>query len=95
LTKSESSFKIERLEFEDKEEFMAKITINGKEYDIEKLPKEAIDLINSIRFVDAEVQKLQNQIKIHLAARALYMQQLQKVLGKVQPATSDEKIKFS
>ncbi|ADY73953.1 hypothetical protein Dester_1320 [Desulfurobacterium thermolithotrophum DSM 11699] len=73
---------------------MAKITINGKEYDIEKLPKEAIDLISSIRFVDAEVQKLQNQIKIHLAARALYMQQLQNLLDKL-PVGSDEKIKFS
>ena len=74
---------------------MAEITINGKKYDIEKLPKEAVDLINSIRFVDAEIQKLQNQLKVHLAARTFYLQQLQKVLDKVQPTTSDEKIKFS
>ena len=51
---------------------MAKITIDGKEYDTEKLPKEALDLINSIAFVDAETQKLQNQIKIYQAARTFY-----------------------
>ncbi len=59
---------------------MAKVTINNKEYELEKLPKEAVDLINSIRIVDAEVQRLQNQIKINLAARNFYFQELQKYL---------------
>ena len=76
---------------------MAKITIDGKEYDTEKLPKEAIDLINSIAFVDGETQKLQNQIKVLQAARNFYSAQLKEILQKVedQIALSDEKINFS
>ena len=73
---------------------MSKITIDGKEYDTEKLPKEAIDLVNSIAFVDAEVQKLQNQVKIYTAARTLYANQLKEVLGKL-PIDSNGKISFS
>jgi len=63
---------------------MAKITIDGKEYDTEKLPKEAVDLINSIVFVDNEVARLQNEIKVLLTARAAYSQQLKNLLEKVE-----------
>ena len=73
---------------------MPKITIDGKEYDTENLPKEVIDLINSIAFVDAEVQKLQNQIKVYQAARTLYSQQLNQILSKLNNL-NDDKISFS
>ena len=73
---------------------MAEVTINGKKYNLEDLPKEAVDLINSLRFVDSELQKLQNQIRVLMAARAFYAQQLQKILGSAQ-SSSDEKISFS
>jgi len=74
---------------------MAEVVINGKKYDLEKLPKEAVDLINSIRFVDSEVQKLQNEIRVMMAARNFYVQQLQGILEKIQQSSSDDKIQFS
>lgn len=73
---------------------MSKIMINNKEYDLENLPKEAIDLINSIAFVDAEIQKIQNQIKVYQAARTLYSQQLNEILNKLNNL-NDDKISFS
>ena len=77
---------------------MPKITLDGKEYDTEKLPKEAVDLINSIQFVDSEIAKLQNQIKIHLSARSFYILQLKQVLSKEQTSLEevmeDDKVKF-
>ena len=80
---------------------MPKITLDGKEYDTEKLPKEAVDLINSIQFVDSEIAKLQNQIKIHLSARNFYLLRLKQVLSKDQEKVDiqeeimqDDKIKF-
>ncbi len=61
---------------------MAKITIDGQEYDTENLPEQAISIINSIVAVDSEIQRMQNLIKIHNAARKFYGQQLQEILNK-------------
>ena len=61
---------------------MPEIIIDGKKYNTEELPKEAIELINSISYTDAEVARLQNLIKVHLAAKAYYMTQLKKLLSK-------------
>ncbi len=61
---------------------MAKITINGKEYDTEELPKEAVDFANSIAFVDSEIIRLENQIKINKAARRMYSAELSKLVEK-------------
>ena len=76
---------------------MAKINIDGKEYETEKLPKEVLDLINSIAFVDGETQKLQNQIKVLQAARTFYSSQLKEILDKIenQIDNSNDKISFS
>ena len=76
---------------------MPKINIDGKEYDTEKLPKEALDFINSIAFVDGETQKLQNQIKVLQAARTFYSSQLKEILDKIenQIDASNDKISFS
>ncbi len=73
---------------------MAKITIDGKEYELENLPKEAIDLINSISFVDSEIQKLNNQIKIHQIARTFYTNRLKEILDNLNEKGED-KIQFS
>ncbi|RKQ60619.1 hypothetical protein C7457_1442 [Thermovibrio guaymasensis] len=73
---------------------MAEVIINGKKYEIEKLPKEAVDLINSIKFVDNELLRLQNQIKVNLAAKNFYFQQLQAILSKLEKGDSSEKISF-
>ena len=68
---------------------MAKITIDGKEYDTEKLPQEAIDLINSIAFVDGEIAKLQNELKVLQAARSFYSIQLKPILDKLEGEKAD------
>jgi len=70
---------------------MPKVVIDGKEYDTEKLPKEALELINSIQFIDREVTNLQNQIKIHLSARNFYFLQLKQILSKGQEEKQEEK----
>jgi len=59
---------------------MAKITINGKDFDTEELPKEALDLTKTIVFVDSEINRLENQIKIYRAARMMYSAELQKYI---------------
>ena len=40
---------------------MAKISINNKEYDFEQLSKEAQAQVANLQFVEAELQRLQNQ----------------------------------
>jgi len=73
---------------------MAKITIDGKEYELKNLPKEAIDLINSINFVDMEIEKLSNQVKIYQVARTLYVNKLKEILENISESSND-KIQFS
>jgi len=66
---------------------MAKVTINGKEYDTAKLPKEAVDLLNSILFTENEIRKLQNQIKIYNVAKTVYLKEFQSLLDKLPHET--------
>ena len=77
---------------------MAKVLIDGKEYDTEKLPKEAVELINSIQFVDREIAQLQNQIKIHLSARNFYLLRLKQILegssSQDLPSKGEEELNF-
>ena len=73
---------------------MAKITIDGKEYELENLPQEAIELINSITFIDGEIQRLTNQIKIYQLARNIYSNKLKEILNNLE-LSNDDKISFS
>ena len=59
---------------------MPKVTIDGKEYDTEKLPKEAINFINSLIFVENELRRLQNQIAVYNAAKVFYTERLKEFL---------------
>ena len=61
---------------------MAKVTIDGKEYDTDNLPKEAVDLINSLLFVENELRRLQNQISIYNAAKVFYIEKLREFFKK-------------
>ena len=61
---------------------MQKVVIDGKEYDLEKLPKEAKDLITSIIYVDRELQELENKKRVLTAARVFYTSQLSSILNK-------------
>ena len=59
---------------------MAKISINNKEYDFEQLSKEAQAQVANLQFVEAELQRLQNQQVVLRTARNAYSRSLQKEL---------------
>jgi len=61
-----------------------KVNIDGKEYEVEKLPKEAVDLINTILYIDRKIIEFQNEIKILTAARLYYAQNLNKILQSIE-----------
>jgi hypothetical protein len=60
---------------------MPTISIDGKEYDVDSLPKEAKAQITSLQFVEAEFQRLNAQIAVVMTARAAYMKALNDILN--------------
>lgn len=60
---------------------MATITIDGKAYDLESLSDKAKNNITTLRFIDAEITRLQNLIAVQQTARAVYVGLLQKELA--------------
>ena len=59
---------------------MANLNINGKTYDLDKLTPEAIAQVQSLQFVDAELQRLQAQAAVLQTARLSYSKALQQAL---------------
>ena len=62
---------------------MAKVTIDGKEYNVNTLPPDAVNLINMIRQAESEIQRLQVQINMFSVARNVYIQNLKALLEKL------------
>ena len=60
---------------------MAKVTIDGAEYDMDALSEEAKATIASIRFVDEQLQEKRNQLAIADTARIAYGNALNKDLN--------------
>lgn len=60
-----------------------KVTIDGKEYDLDMLSEVAKGQLMSIRAVDAELGRLQNQIAIYQTARKAYWGVLLDELEKI------------
>jgi hypothetical protein len=65
---------------------MPNITIDGKEYDVDSLPKEAKDQIASLQFVEAEFKRLNAQIAVVMTARAAYSKALNDILNAPKEA---------
>lgn len=65
---------------------MAKMTIDGKEYDTDTLSDQAKATIASLQFVDARMQQLRNELAIADTARIAYARALKGELEKVQNA---------
>ena len=63
---------------------MAKMTIDGKEYDTDTLSDQAKATIASLQFVDARIQQLRNELAIADTARIAYARALKRELEKVQ-----------
>lgn len=61
---------------------MAAITIDGKEYEFDALSDGAKKSFNTLRFIDAEIVRLQNLIVVQQAARTVYVNVLQKELAQ-------------
>ena len=60
---------------------MPVITIDGKEYDFDSLSDDAKKSVNTLRFIDAEIMRLQNLIAVQQTARTVYVNILQKELS--------------
>jgi Family of unknown function (DUF6447) len=73
---------------------MAKITIDGKEYEEEALSDSVKQQLVMLRLVDQELSRLQTQTAIAQTARLAYARELQK--GLAQAATEQsEGLDFS
>ena len=59
---------------------MPTITIDNKPYDLDTLSDEANKQLQSLQFVDAELQRLQAQTAVLQTARIAYAKALQAVL---------------
>ncbi|MAT50270.1 MAG: hypothetical protein CMK32_03685 [Porticoccaceae bacterium] len=57
------------------------VTIDGNEYLIKDLSDNAKAQIANMRFVDAEINDLQNRLAVYRTARAGYAELLKKELG--------------
>lgn len=61
---------------------MNTIVIDGKEYNLDALSDEAKKAINTLRFIDAEVARLQNLLAVQQTARTVFVTVLQKELAQ-------------
>ena len=61
---------------------MAKINIDGKEYDADSLSEEVKGQLMSLQFVDTELKRLQMQLASLQTARMAYANALKQALDK-------------
>lgn len=74
-----------------------KVNIDGKEYEADKLPPEAISHIGGLQFCDLELKRLQMSIATVQTSRAAYAQALSAALENVpfKNVESSEKSEFN
>ena len=63
---------------------MTTITIDNKEYDVDKLSQEAKAQLVSIQFCDQELQRLQAQAAAYQTARQAYAKALNQALNPIE-----------
>jgi len=63
---------------------MATITIDGKEYDREKLSPEALAHLASLQVTDQKIANLQAELAIFQTARRAYGRELMSLLPKTE-----------
>ena len=59
---------------------MATVTIDGKEYDVDSLSKEAKEQLGSLKFVQGEIQRTQAQLAVYQTAASAYSNALKNLL---------------
>ncbi|WP_306604954.1 DUF6447 family protein [Azonexus sp.] len=78
---------------------MAKLTINGKDYDLDGLSENAKAQLASLQFADAEIQRLNAQLAVFNTARNAYLKGLLadleqgEVVKPKKPARASAKVK--
>jgi hypothetical protein len=70
---------------------MTKITIDGKEYELESLSDKARAQLTSLQFVDGELARLQAKASVLQTARIAYSKELQ---NELNPLGNGDTIKF-
>jgi hypothetical protein len=61
---------------------MAKVTINGKDYDTDTMSKEARDCMTNVKLCDDRILELQRDLAITQTARAAFANALKNALPK-------------
>jgi len=61
---------------------MSKIKIDGKEYDTDSLSKESKDIVQSLKFVRIEIERLNAQLAIFKTAESSYTRGLMSSIEK-------------
>jgi len=74
---------------------MTIIKIDDIEYELETLPAAAKNQLQSLNFVDAELQRLQAQAAVLQTARVAYSTALRDALLNAPSPTAGDTIKFS
>lgn len=57
---------------------MAKVTIEGKDYELDELSEQAKGTIVSLQFVQAEIKRLEAQLAVYKTAEMAYIRGLKK-----------------
>jgi len=73
---------------------MPKITIDNKEYELDSLSTEARQQLESVQFVDAELQRLQAKTAVLQTARVAYSRALQQALAAPSSPFAGDTIKL-
>lgn len=63
---------------------MAMITIEGKDYDTEKMSEDARKQVGMIRFIDKKLSELQGEMAVCQTARNAYAKALSELLAEPQ-----------
>lgn len=63
---------------------MPKISVDGVEYNTEDLSQNGRNLLASLQYVEAQVNKLKEEIQIYSEARASYLTKLRNELEDIQ-----------
>ena len=69
---------------------MAKINIDGKEYDSESMSEKALAQVGSIQYVDSQLRELQMRAAAYQTARLSYANALKRLLEEGEEGSDDE-----
>lgn len=70
------------------------IKIDDKDYELDTLPDTAKAQLQSLQFVDVELQRLQGQAAVFQTARVGYLKALQEALINAPSISAGDTIKF-